>query len=244
MRMADILDAVASGTEIGSGKWSKQRWTIPALIVPAKSTIGVTTSDAERKIYGKHLHQSKRWRLLKTRTTTPEVRIGNKESDMAAGGGIVGIMARASAGGYGADSELIGKLAGVLISAKFDRGVGPFICGTVGQEGPDGLFEGYRICPCYGADYRCTVTYIRNRERHMPVTADDEITSLEERAFWAANALSIPPEAQKVVRDLWREVCRLEQALAQAGDNIELQEAEQRGFVRGLTAQSEIGSRS
>ena len=71
------------------------------------------------------------------------------------------IMARASAGAYGADSAIIAKLAGVLISARFDHGAGPFICGTVGGRGPDGLYDGYCVCPSYGADNRCTAVYMR-----------------------------------------------------------------------------------
>lgn len=40
-------------------------------------------------------------------------------------------------------------------------------------------------------------------------------------------------ELQNKINTLEAEVARLKQAVAQAGDNIELQEAEQRGFLRG-----------
>ncbi len=29
---------------------------------------------------------------------------------------------------------------------------GPFICGVIGKRGPDGLHDGYWICPAPGAD--------------------------------------------------------------------------------------------
>jgi hypothetical protein len=78
-------------------------------------------------------------------------------------------MERAAAGSYGEDSEIIGKLFGILAFAKFDRGSGPFICGYMGEAGPDGLHEGYMICPMYGADANCTVIY----SRAVPPSAND-----------------------------------------------------------------------
>jgi hypothetical protein len=71
------------------------------------------------------------------------------------------IMERAASGAYGEDSEAIGKLVGVLANAKFDHGTGPFICGYMGKPGPDGLHDGYMICPMYGADANCTAIYSR-----------------------------------------------------------------------------------
>lgn len=71
------------------------------------------------------------------------------------------VIEKASAGGYGEESELIAKVFGFAMAAKFDRGWGPFICGTMGKQGPDGLHEGYQICPTYGADANCTVAFFR-----------------------------------------------------------------------------------
>ena len=51
------------------------------------------------------------------------------------------IMAKAAEGGYGEDSDVIGKFAGLFMATKFDRSWGPFICGTMGAMGPDGLPE-------------------------------------------------------------------------------------------------------
>lgn len=62
------------------------------------------------------------------------------------------IMSKAASGAYGDDSDAIGKLAGLLFAAQFDQSWGPFICGTMGNAGPDGLHDGYLICPTYGAD--------------------------------------------------------------------------------------------
>lgn len=75
------------------------------------------------------------------------------------------IIERASAGAYGEDSEMIGKLAGLFGAAKFDRSWGPFICGANGEPGSDGLHKSYSICPCYGADFRCTAIYKRVEEQ-------------------------------------------------------------------------------
>ena len=71
------------------------------------------------------------------------------------------IMEKAAAGAYGEESELIGKIAGLWNAVKFDWGWGPFICGAIGAAGPDGLHDGYLVCPCYGADVQCTDTYVR-----------------------------------------------------------------------------------
>lgn len=76
------------------------------------------------------------------------------------------IMERAAAGSYGPESALIGKIAGLLVSAKFDHGLGPFICGTLGIEGDDGLHDGYLICPSYGADAGATQAYMRTNGEH------------------------------------------------------------------------------
>jgi hypothetical protein len=37
----------------------------------------------------------------------------------------------------------------------------PFICGTIGDIGNNGLHEGYFICPAYGADVQCTEVYLK-----------------------------------------------------------------------------------
>lgn len=84
--------------------------------------------------------------------------MGNKGDGMTV---LIDIIEKASAGAYGEDSEYIGKLAGLFNAAKFDKGWGPFICGTNGKQGPDGLHESYMICPCYGADVNCTAIYRR-----------------------------------------------------------------------------------
>jgi len=74
------------------------------------------------------------------------------------------IMQRAQDGTYGEDSELIAKLAGLVMAAKFELGWGPFICGVVGKE-LDGLHEAYIICPSYGADVGCSAVYISETVR-------------------------------------------------------------------------------
>jgi hypothetical protein len=74
---------------------------------------------------------------------------------------LIDIIAKASDGAYGEDSDLIGKMAGLIQAAHFDKTWGPFICGTMGEIGPDGLHQGYSICPAYGADFRCTALYKR-----------------------------------------------------------------------------------
>jgi hypothetical protein len=75
------------------------------------------------------------------------------------------VMEKAAAGAYGEDSEIIGKLFGILAFAKFDQGAGPFICGYMGKPGSDGLHERYMICPMYGADANCTAIYSRTVSR-------------------------------------------------------------------------------
>ena len=74
---------------------------------------------------------------------------------------ITNILARAAAGDYGEDSELIGAVFGVVMSANYERGFGPFICGALGAEGSDGLHQGYMVCPAYGADVRVTAAFMR-----------------------------------------------------------------------------------
>jgi hypothetical protein len=76
---------------------------------------------------------------------------------------LIDIMTKASAGAYGEESELIGKLAGIFQASQFDKLWGPFICGTMGTKGSDGLHEGYSICPAYGADAQCTVLFTRQK---------------------------------------------------------------------------------
>jgi hypothetical protein len=49
------------------------------------------------------------------------------------------ILAGAGAGAFGEDSDLIGKVFGALQAIAFYNGSGPFICGTLGKAGPDGL---------------------------------------------------------------------------------------------------------
>ena len=71
------------------------------------------------------------------------------------------ILERAARGGYGEDSSAIGKLAGIVRAANFESGFGPFICGTIGPRGPDGLHDGYFICPAYGADAKTTAAFKR-----------------------------------------------------------------------------------
>ena len=66
------------------------------------------------------------------------------------------------------NSDVIGKLAGLFMAAKFDRSWGPFICGTMGAMGPDGLHDGYLICPTYGADAQCTAHFSRAKIRQRP----------------------------------------------------------------------------
>ena len=72
---------------------------------------------------------------------------------------ITEIMSKASAGAYGEDSELIGKIAGLMSTAIYDKTWVPFICGTIGPDPPDGLHDGYMICPAFGADHQCTRMY-------------------------------------------------------------------------------------
>lgn len=79
------------------------------------------------------------------------------------------ILAKAAEGAYGDDSAVIGKLAGLFMAAKFEQSWGPFICGTMGVEGSDGLHDGYLICPAYGADVQCTAHFSRTK----PVTNGD-----------------------------------------------------------------------
>lgn len=71
------------------------------------------------------------------------------------------ILERAAKGEYGEDSEAIGKLVGIVRSATFDKGYGPFICGTMGAKDASGLHDGYLICPAYGADHRTTALFTR-----------------------------------------------------------------------------------
>lgn len=71
------------------------------------------------------------------------------------------ILTKAAQGVYGEDSALIGKVFGLLVAANFDKGTGPFICGTLGKQGPDGLHDGYQICPMFGADVRATTAFMR-----------------------------------------------------------------------------------
>jgi hypothetical protein len=71
------------------------------------------------------------------------------------------IIERASSGAYGEDSTDIAKVFGWLVAVKFDEGAGPFICGTVGKQGGDGLHDGYMVCPTYGADANCTAIFMR-----------------------------------------------------------------------------------
>ena len=44
------------------------------------------------------------------------------------------------------------------------EGKGPFISGTIGKQSSDGMFEGFWITPIYGADFRCTIPYMRREE--------------------------------------------------------------------------------
>jgi hypothetical protein len=75
---------------------------------------------------------------------------------------LVEVMEKAAVGSYGEESELIGKLAGIIHAAKVESGSwGPFICGTMGKVGPDGLHDGYLICPAFGADANCTAHFKR-----------------------------------------------------------------------------------
>ncbi len=71
------------------------------------------------------------------------------------------ILERASDGKYGEDSDVIAKMAGILINVKFESGAGPFICGALGAKGPDGLHDMYVVCPMYGVDVQCSATYRR-----------------------------------------------------------------------------------
>lgn len=75
---------------------------------------------------------------------------------------LIEIMAKATAGAYGEESELIGKIAGLINAATFDKSAGPFICGAIGKQGKDGMHMGYMICPTYGADSRCTGMFMRS----------------------------------------------------------------------------------
>lgn len=83
------------------------------------------------------------------------------------------ILQGAAAGKYGDDSDAIGKLAGILMSARFEQGYGPFISGVCGERGADGHYEGYIISPAYGADARCSAIFKRpgaDRTSHLPET--------------------------------------------------------------------------
>ena len=71
------------------------------------------------------------------------------------------ILERAAGGEYGEDSDAIGKLAGIVRAATFERSFGPFICGTMGGKDASGLHEGYLICPAYGADAATTAVFKR-----------------------------------------------------------------------------------
>lgn len=71
------------------------------------------------------------------------------------------VIEKASSGAYGEDSETIAKVFGWVATVKFDMGIGPFICGTVGKEGSDGLHEGYLICPTYGVDANMTKPFFQ-----------------------------------------------------------------------------------
>lgn len=73
------------------------------------------------------------------------------------------VLEKAARGEYGEDSEFIGKLAGVIRSITFENGYGPFICGTIGQKQANGHYEGYVICPCYGADAECSKVFMPPR---------------------------------------------------------------------------------
>lgn len=53
------------------------------------------------------------------------------------------------------------KLRAILSSIVPDKLPGPFICGVIGDRREDGMYEGYMICPSYGADVQCTVAYYR-----------------------------------------------------------------------------------
>ena len=83
------------------------------------------------------------------------------------------IIEKASAGAYGEESELIGKIAGLWNAVKFDQSWGPFICGAIGEMGQDGLHEGYSICPCYGADAMCMGLYVRKPEERFDPISDE-----------------------------------------------------------------------
>jgi len=47
------------------------------------------------------------------------------------------------------------------MSANCEHGFGPFICGALGEEGSDGLHQGYLVSPMYGADTRVTAAFMR-----------------------------------------------------------------------------------
>jgi len=70
-------------------------------------------------------------------------------------------MEKAGRGEYGEDSDIIGKVFGAVMNAKFESIAAPFICGYLGKQGSDGLHDGYLICPAYGADFRCTSAYMK-----------------------------------------------------------------------------------
>ena len=56
------------------------------------------------------------------------------------------ILASAGAGAYGEDSDLIGKVFGVVMATVLvNKGAGPFICGTLRKPGTDGLHEGSEL---------------------------------------------------------------------------------------------------
>jgi hypothetical protein len=71
------------------------------------------------------------------------------------------ILQGAAAGKYGDDSDHIGKLAGLLMAARFEQGYGPFICGVCGEKQPDGHYEAYIICPAFGADVGSSAVFRR-----------------------------------------------------------------------------------
>lgn len=62
------------------------------------------------------------------------------------------------------DRERADTLQRILSSIAPDKVPGPFICGAVGEAGPDGLHDAYMICPTYGADARCTAVFRRVTE--------------------------------------------------------------------------------
>lgn len=111
------------------------------------------------------------------------------------------IMAAAAANKYGDDSEIIGKLAGLFMSARFEEGYAPFICGTIGERAPGGLHEGYMICPSYGSDARSTQVFMRpskqpsDPSRSIPADGPQPLTPREliQQAPW---------------RDIWKSIAQ------------------------------------